>query len=69
MMKRFTEEEVRRKIRHHIARKGFTDGQYAAYLGFTHAFISMVLSGRKHPCREILRDLGLKRVIMYQREP
>jgi len=64
---RFTEEGMRRKLKRHIERKGFTDGDYAVYLGFTPAFISMVLSGRKHPGKEILRDLKLKRIIMYER--
>jgi predicted transcriptional regulator len=67
MTLRFTEEGVRRKLRRHIASKGFTDGDYAVYLGFSPAFISMVLKGKKRPCKEILRDLGLKRVVLYER--
>ena len=62
-------DAVRAMVRSKLRRTKMTQTQYAALCGFSSAFLSMFLHGKKKPNPSILEDLGLELIERYKRKP
>lgn len=62
-----TEDEVRKELEREIARLGSTAG-WARMAGVSVTWVDKVRGGKQKPSASILKPLGLRRVVTYERE-
>lgn len=68
-MKKHQPVDILAELRAHVARKYINQIGAAAAWGYSPAFVSGVLSGKKAPTEKILADAGFKRIseVRYER--
>ena len=59
-------EDVRKRILYRIADCGGKQMALAAKLGVTQSFISAVIAGKKKPSEKILREIGVRQVVLFE---
>ena len=62
-----TADEVRRELRVAIAYEGIHMKTWAARHGFSIAFVSAVLTGRKGPSERLCEAMGIRKLTTYVR--